>query len=151
MALDDQAAQQLQSHGPYSCVIEATGAQGALDLATELVAVRGRLVVAGYHQDGPRQVNMQQWNWKGVDVICAHERDPQVYLQGMQRAVQAVLAGVLRPQPLLTHAFSLTDINTAFETACERPEGFLKAVILFDNSHFTTMEKDHGSAAGSFS
>jgi hypothetical protein len=30
-----------------------------------------QLVVAGYHQDGPRQVNMQMWNWKGIDVVNA--------------------------------------------------------------------------------
>ena len=38
----------------------------------ELTRVRGRLVVAGYHQDGPRQVDMQLWNWRGLDVINAH-------------------------------------------------------------------------------
>jgi hypothetical protein len=26
---------------------------------------RGKLIVAGYHQDGPRQVNMWLWNWRG--------------------------------------------------------------------------------------
>src|SRR5438067_7299024 len=42
-------------------VIEAVGKQWPLDLAAELTAERGRLVVAGYHQDGPRQVDMQLW------------------------------------------------------------------------------------------
>ena len=40
------------------CVIEAVGRQEPLDLAAELCAERGRLVIAGYHQDGPRTVNM---------------------------------------------------------------------------------------------
>ena len=66
-------------------VIEAVGKQAPLDLAGELTAERGRLVVAGYHQDGLRQVNLQLWNWRGLDVINAHERDPQIYLRGMQR------------------------------------------------------------------
>src|SRR5215213_11978706 len=39
-------------------VIEAVGKQWPLDLAAELTRERGRLIVAGYHQDGPRQVNM---------------------------------------------------------------------------------------------
>src|SRR5688572_4597754 len=43
-------------------VIEAVGKQWPLDLASELVAERGKLIVAGYHQDGPRQVNMWLWN-----------------------------------------------------------------------------------------
>jgi len=60
------------------CVIECAGAQWPLDLATALTRVRGRLVVAGYHQDGPRQIDMQLWNWRGIDVINAHERDERV-------------------------------------------------------------------------
>lgn len=35
-------------------VIEAVGAQKPLDLASELTRERGRLVIAGYHQDGRR-------------------------------------------------------------------------------------------------
>jgi len=54
-------------------VIEAAGQQWPLDLATELTRERGRLIIAGYHQDGPRQINMQLWNWRGLDVINAHE------------------------------------------------------------------------------
>jgi threonine dehydrogenase-like Zn-dependent dehydrogenase len=56
-------------------VIEAVGKQWPLDLSAELTRERGRLIVAGYHQDGPRQVNMWLWNWRGLDVINAHERD----------------------------------------------------------------------------
>src|SRR5918999_2242460 len=59
-------------------VIEAVGKQWPLDLAGELTRERGRLIVAGYHQDGPRQVNMWLWNWRGLDVINAHERDPKI-------------------------------------------------------------------------
>lgn len=39
-----------------------------------LSRVRGRLIVAGFHQDGERSVDMQGWNWRGLDVINAHER-----------------------------------------------------------------------------
>jgi threonine dehydrogenase-like Zn-dependent dehydrogenase len=58
-------------------VVEAVGKAWPLDLAGELTAERGKLIVAGYHQDGPRQVNMWLWNWRGIDVINAHERDPK--------------------------------------------------------------------------
>jgi threonine dehydrogenase-like Zn-dependent dehydrogenase len=78
-------------------VIECTGLQWPLDLAGELTAERGRLVIAGYHQDGLRQVNLQLWNWRGIDVINAHERDPQAYVDGMKRAVDADDQGVLDP------------------------------------------------------
>jgi NADPH:quinone reductase len=88
-------------------VIEATGYQPPLDLAGELVAEGGKLIIAGYHQDGLRQVNMQKWNWKGIDVINAHERDPLVYLRGMRKAIKAVAEGQLDPYPLFTHQYPL--------------------------------------------
>jgi threonine dehydrogenase-like Zn-dependent dehydrogenase len=111
-------------------VIECVGKQWPLDLAGELTGTRGRLVVAGYHQDGPRQVNMQQWNWKGLDVINAHERDPLVYKVGMQSAVQAVADGTLDPRPLFTHTFGLDELDQALNITRERPDGFLKALVI---------------------
>lgn len=117
--------------GPAGCdqVVEATGHQWPLDLAGELVRERGMLIVAGYHQDGPRQVNMQQWNWKGLDVINAHERDPEVYVSGISEGVRVVAAGLLDISDLVTHQFDLDNLGNAYATMTERPEGFVKGVI----------------------
>jgi threonine dehydrogenase-like Zn-dependent dehydrogenase len=111
-------------------VVEVAGVQQTLDLATRLVRVRGRLVIAGYHQDAERRVDMQTWNWRGLDVVNAHERDPAVYVRGMREAVQAVLDGRLEPRPLITHTFPLDRIGDAFEAARTRPDGFLKGVVV---------------------
>jgi threonine dehydrogenase-like Zn-dependent dehydrogenase len=112
-------------------VIEAVGKQWPLDLAAELTRVRGRLVVAGYHQDGPRQVNMWLWNWRGLDVINAHERDPAVYMQGIRDAIDAVASGRLDPSPLYTHRFPLDRLDAALDATRDRPDGFLKALVTF--------------------
>ena len=111
-------------------VIEAVGQQRALDLAGELTRVRGRLIIAGYHQDGARQVNLQLWNWRGLDVINAHERAPEIFIEGMQAAVDLVASGKLDPLPLYTHRFELDQLPEAFEAMRQRPDGFLKAWIV---------------------
>lgn len=111
-------------------VIEAVGKQWPLDLAAELTRERGRLVVAGYHQDGPRQVNLWLWNWRGLDVINAHERDPRVYAQGIREAVDAVASGRLDPSPLYTHTFPLDRLDDALNATRDRPDGFLKALVV---------------------
>ena len=111
-------------------VIEATGHQRPLDLGGELTRERGRLVVAGYHQDGPRTVNMQLWNWRGIDVVNAHERDPRIYKSGMEEGVRLLAEGGLDLAPLITHTFPLSEINRAFAISEERPEGFVKSVVL---------------------
>jgi threonine dehydrogenase-like Zn-dependent dehydrogenase len=112
-------------------VIEAVGKQWPLDLAAELTRERGRLIIAGYHQDGPRQINMQMWNWRGLDVINAHERDPSVYAQGVREAIDAVLAGELDPMPLFTHRYPLHRLDDALNATRDRPEGFIKALVLY--------------------
>jgi len=110
-------------------VVEAVGAQSALDLATELTGERGRLIIAGYHQDGPRQVNMWLWNWRGLDVINAHERDPKVYAQGVRDAIEAVASGRLDPSQLYTHTYPLERLDEALNATRDRPDGFLKALV----------------------
>jgi threonine dehydrogenase-like Zn-dependent dehydrogenase len=110
-------------------VIEAVGLQWPLDLAGELTGERGRLVVAGYHQDGTRQVNMQMWNWRGIDVINAHERDARMYVQGIREAVELMAAGRLDPEPLFTHRLPLDRLGEALELTRTRPDGFMKAVV----------------------
>lgn len=110
-------------------VIECVGKQWPLDLAGELVGFGGRLVIAGYHQDGPRQVDMQGWNWKGIDVVNAHERDPAVQLAGVREAVAAVSEGRLDPARLLTHRYPLSALGEALDATRDKPAGFVKAWI----------------------
>ena len=110
--------------------IEAVGKQWPLDLAAELTRGMGRLIIAGYHQDGMRQVNMQLWNWRGLDVINAHEREMPVYIRGISEAVEAVQSGRLTPQPLFTNRFPLDQLQDALEMARDRPDGFLKALVM---------------------
>jgi threonine dehydrogenase-like Zn-dependent dehydrogenase len=112
-------------------VIEAVGKQWPLDLAGELTAERGRLIVAGYHQDGPRQVNMWLWNWRGIDVINAHERDPQAYIAGIREAVDAVASGRLDPSQLYTHRYPLEQLGEALDATRDRPGNFIKALVSF--------------------
>ncbi|RSU48582.1 zinc-binding dehydrogenase [Sphingomonas sp. S-NIH.Pt15_0812] len=136
IAMDDHWAiieQVKQLTGARFCerVIEAVGKQWPLDLASALVGMGGRLVIAGYHQDGPRQVNMQDWNWKGIDVVNAHERDPAVHRQGLREAVAAVADGRIDLEALLTHVYPLDRLDEAITATRDKPEGFIKALVTY--------------------
>jgi threonine dehydrogenase-like Zn-dependent dehydrogenase len=111
-------------------VIEAVGKQWPLDLAAELTREAGRLIIAGYHQDGPRQVNMQLWNWRGFDVANAHERDPAVSVRGMREAVEAIERGIVDPAQLITHRYTLERLDEALNATRDRPANFVKAVVI---------------------
>ena len=112
--------------GQFERVVECGGTQSALDTASRLVATGGTLVVAGFHQDGPRTVDMQSWNWRGIDVVNAHERDEAVVVEGMRQAAD----GIFDLERLITHRLPLTRLGEAFELARTRPPGFVKAVVL---------------------
>jgi len=111
-------------------VIEATGHQKPLDMAGEILKIKGRLVIFGYHVGEPRLINMSLWNWKGLDVINAHERAPNIYMEGMRIGIALLDKGLIKMRPLITHLYPLERINEAFHTANMQPRGFIKAVIM---------------------
>ena len=119
-AIDDEAC---------DVVVEAAGVQETLDLAGRLTRSGGRLVIAGYHQDGPRVVDLRLWNWRALEIVNAHDRDPAAYVAGIRAAVEAVTAGAIDPKPLYTHTFSLDRLDEAIELARRRPDGFVKALV----------------------
>lgn len=133
LEVHDAVTRRVQSlTGSRGCdvVVEAVGLQWPLDLAGELTRERGRLVIAGYHQDGRRQIDLQLWNWRGLDVINAHERAAAAYVRGMREAVELVSSGDLDPTPLFTHTYPLDRAGEALHALRERPAGFMKALVL---------------------
>lgn len=57
-----------------------------------------------------------------------------VYVRGIAEAAAAVAAGRLDPEPLYTHRFKLEQIDEAFAAAAERPDGFVKAIVMMENA-----------------
>jgi NADPH:quinone reductase len=74
---------------------------------------------------------MQEWNWHGIDVINAHERDQAVYMEGIRLAVEAVASNRIRLEGLLSHFFPFEEIENGFQILEQRPEGFVKGVVSF--------------------
>jgi threonine dehydrogenase-like Zn-dependent dehydrogenase len=92
----------------FDRVIEIAGTQLAFDLAGRLCAERTGLVTASDS--------------------CAG--DPERYVTGVQSAIQAALEGRLDPFPLLSHSVSMRSLDEGFELTRERPEGFVKALLI---------------------
>jgi threonine dehydrogenase-like Zn-dependent dehydrogenase len=72
---------------------------------------------------------MQSWNWKGIDVINAHERDPSIYVRALRDALGVVQTRGLALERLETHAWPLEQAADAFRHAEDRPSGFVKGVV----------------------
>jgi threonine dehydrogenase-like Zn-dependent dehydrogenase len=111
-------------------VIEATGKEWPLNLSIELTAEKGKLIVAGFHQDGMRSVNVQTLNWRGIDMISAHERESTKYVDGIKAAIEAIQKQEMDPFPFFTHGYSLEEMENAYKDLVKRPDGFVKGVII---------------------
>ena len=109
----------------------ATGKHEALDFASQITGIRGRLVIAGYFPEEATKINLRLWNWRGLDVVDAHERDPAISIRGIREAIAAMRSGVLDPRPLLTHTVSLERLDEALALTRDRPDDFMKALIAF--------------------
>lgn len=121
----------LARYGEFDLVIEAAGTQSALDLCGDLVKVHGRIVLVGYHQSegGMRTVNMQQWNFKAIDVVNGHVRRHEEKAEAMRQAMDLIREGHLSTAPLVT-TYDLGEIEQAFRDLSSRKPGLVKAVLL---------------------
>lgn len=113
--------------------IEAAGVQATLDLTSKLVRMEGKLEVFGFHQGGLREVDWAYWNWMAFEIVNGHTRSQDVYVDGMRIGIGMIENGLLDMEPLVTHKYSLANINEGFEAASAKSEGFVKGIISFEN------------------
>jgi L-iditol 2-dehydrogenase len=111
--------------------VEAAGIQETLDLTGDLVRMEGKLEVFGFHQGEPRSVPWGYWNWMAFQIVNGHTRSGHIYVEGMKLGLQLLESGKLNMKPLVTHQFSLDEINKGFEVASSKREGFVKGVVAF--------------------
>jgi 2-desacetyl-2-hydroxyethyl bacteriochlorophyllide A dehydrogenase len=109
---------------------EATGAQNPLTLMGDVTRMSGKVVVVGFHQGEPRQIPLGYWNWMAFQIINAHFREIPTIMRGMRIGMRLLTSGRLSLDDLVTHRYPLNEINTAFQTACEKPEGFVKSTVV---------------------
>jgi 2-desacetyl-2-hydroxyethyl bacteriochlorophyllide A dehydrogenase len=109
---------------------EVTGAQAPLQMLGDVTRMSGKVVIVGYHQGGLRQINLAYWNWMAFQILNAHFRDINVIQRGMRIGMRLLTSGRLSLDGLVTHRFSLSDVNEAFRIAHEKPVGFVKSTVI---------------------
>ena len=125
------SAEIIAAHGEFDLVIEAAGVQSAVDLCGDLVTQHGRIILVGYHQNnnGLRTVNMQQWNFKAIDVVNGHVRRQDEKLEAMRQGMELMRQGHIDTAPLVT-VYDLTNTERAFRDLTSGTSGLFKAVLL---------------------
>ena len=111
---------------------EATGAQAPLTLLGDVTRMSGKVVIVGFHQGGNRELPLAYWNWMAFQIHNAHFREVSTIMRGMRIGMRLLTSGRLSFDDLVTHRFQLQEINQAFATACEKPEGFVKSTVVME-------------------
>ncbi len=111
---------------------EIGGLQATLDIAAEITRMEGKLVIFGYHP-GKRVINdLGYWNWMAFDIINAHFRDMSTILKGSAIGMSLLNSKKINMGSLITHKLKLDSINEAFELSRDKPNGFIKSVVVMD-------------------
>ena len=112
---------------------EVVGSQAPLNMLGEVTRMSGKVVIVGFHQGEPRQIPLGYWNWMAFQILNAHFREEATILRGMRIGMRLLTSGRLSLENLVTHRFQLDEINQAFLTAHQKPEGFVKSTVVMQN------------------
>lgn len=105
-------------------VVECSGQAQAASEALEMAGKNGRVVYNGmYHEP----VTLHLDRLVQSNLLVAGPKAEGSW--SLQRAIPLAADGRLQLRPLITHTFSLVDIERAFETFTTRTDGALKVII----------------------
>ena len=94
-----------------------------------MVRAHGVLSILGYHQGGPRQVEVGMWNWKAIDVVNAHVRRRTDLIKSMRIGLDLTAKELIDLGALVTHRYTLDEVDRAYTDLLEKPPEFIKAVV----------------------
>lgn len=119
----------LAAEEPFDCVVDASGAQAGLDLATELLARGGRLNLFGWNHGRPTFPG-DRWHLGGFTVVNSAPgsqlRDP------FPPAIRLLAKGIIDLQPLITHTVPLEDYPDLLAQVAAGDPTYIKGVVTLD-------------------
>ncbi|MGD8240768.1 MAG: zinc-binding dehydrogenase, partial [Armatimonadota bacterium] len=121
-----QAVLDLTDGAGCDVVIEAVGGGRAIEASYELVGARGKLLVFGVAPE------KDTFSLPPFDFLTREISVLAVWLNPacFRRAIDLLAKGLVDVQSFATHKFSLDDIAEGFDVMIEKPEGFIKALIM---------------------
>ncbi len=99
-------------------VFEVAGVQTTLDIMTEIVGIRGRIVIVAIHGQ-PKPVNLFKFFWKELQLIGARVYEKEDY----EEAIQLITENELPFEQMITAVQPLSNIQQVFENIDKNPNG----------------------------
>jgi L-iditol 2-dehydrogenase len=115
--------------GRFDVVVEATGVTPGLATAGRLVRPFGTLNVVGYHHTGDALMDMDLW-YKAVTVVNGFCPDRTRTIAAMVVALDLIAQRRFSYAPLVTHRYTLDQVDDAFAAMEAAGPDFVKGVLL---------------------
>jgi threonine dehydrogenase-like Zn-dependent dehydrogenase len=112
-------------------VIEGTGIPALLNEAQHYVKKgRGKLVMMSSHSQPAKEFDFRVAMEKSLEIIVAHPGYSSNEFEDFRRAVAFINNGTFRNKELVSHEFSLVNIQSAFETLGNKPSDYIKGIVV---------------------
>ena len=126
--LDKEIPQITKGNG-IDVSIEATGVPAGIEIASKYLRVgRGKVLLVTSHPE-KATYSLRPWEMKGAIVLNPHPSFSLNQMDDLRRAMIGLKNGAFPMEKLITHRFSLDEIQKAFETLKAKPEGYIKGIV----------------------
>ena len=116
----------------YDVVVDTTGTQAGLDLATDVVRRGGLINLFGWIKGATATFDPTRWHTGGFSIVnsspSAQLRDP------FPPAIRLLDQGIIDLRPLVTHVASLDDYPALMQSILHSDPGYLKGVIALEHT-----------------
>lgn len=128
---DGLTKEQANSLGRFDMVIETAGTQASLDLACNLVAPAGELVLFAWHKShgGQRSLNLSSFHQRGLRISNNAPISNRHYADLHQATVDLMHRKLYDLQPLMTHVVPFAQAQSLFELAAAGKDGYIKGAM----------------------
>lgn len=110
-------------------VIEGTGSAKGIQQAIDLITPRGRLIVMSSFKHS-ENLDIVACSTKAISITFAY---PDIFpdtVNSLRRLGFAINNNVFQVSPLISHIFTLENIQEAFQTLEHKPAGYLKGIVV---------------------
>jgi len=108
-------------------VFEVSGSQAGVNLMTEVVAARGRIVMVAIHATKP-SIDLFRFFWREIELLGARVYRPEDY----DKAIELLTSKVMDAETFITDIRGLDDIQSAFEALASNSRA-IKSMIQIGN------------------
>jgi 2-desacetyl-2-hydroxyethyl bacteriochlorophyllide A dehydrogenase len=110
---------ELTGEAMADCVFEVSGSAAGVKTMTEVVNVRGRIVMVAIHGSGPREVDLFKFFWSEIEMLGARLYEEEDY----EEAIRIAASGNIPFDELITQESPLDEIQQVFEAIDHNPAG----------------------------